>query len=56
MQPLPQDDRTVQRRNTTRKSEPFSGSPYKNVVEGKRKSTEEYFQVQKGDFLKPSTS
>jgi hypothetical protein len=37
MQPLPQADRTVQRRNATRKSELFSGSPHKNVLEEKRK-------------------
>jgi len=37
MQPLPRADRTVQRRNPTRKSELLSGSPYKNVLQGKRK-------------------
>jgi hypothetical protein len=37
MQPLPHADRTVQRRNATRKSGLLSDSPYKNVLEGKKK-------------------
>jgi len=61
MQPLPQGDRTVQRRNCARKSELLLGSPYKNMLKGKRNRVQHeekhrrIFSGAKGVFFKPST-
>jgi hypothetical protein len=44
MHPLQQADRTVRRRNPTIKSEVLSGSPCKNVLEGKRERVPDEYE------------